>query len=201
MGQTFGMACALQVETASANAFYTMDRILLAFGVDSFTDLTLFHIFEEAEHGALTTQTLLRKTPFLARLLSLPIGWLLYFVLFCAMPIFGLLRNPRDLARNPLKAITDIAVYSLASVPMFAESALRQLATVFLGSNLPMDSHSEMLKIGHHFNKRVNDRGIVFDLRDRQCYEMVMFDCMTLYSLTVSMDCRSTMMGGKRRTM
>jgi hypothetical protein len=36
MGQTTGMAVALQVETAGANAFYTMDRILLNFGEDSF---------------------------------------------------------------------------------------------------------------------------------------------------------------------
>jgi hypothetical protein len=176
MGQTCGTAVALQVETASANAFYTMDRILLAFGEDGFTDLTLFHFFEEAEHGALTTQTLLRKTPFLARLISLPLGWLLYFAVFCFMPILGLLRNPWDLARSPLKTITDIAVYCLAVLPVFAEAALRQVATVFAGSNLPTDSHSEMLKIGHHFNKRVNDRGILFDVEDRRCYEMVMFD-------------------------
>jgi hypothetical protein len=33
------------------------------------------------------------------------------------------------------------------------------------------------------------------------CGRLVAWIAMTLYSLTVSMDCRSTMMGGKQRTM
>jgi hypothetical protein len=33
-----------------------------------------------------------------------------------------------------------------------------------------------MVKIGQHFNKRVNDRGILLDVQDHQCYEMVMYD-------------------------
>jgi hypothetical protein len=92
------------------------------------------------------------------------------------MPIVGLLRNPWELVRSPLKTITDIAVYFLASVPRFIEATFWQLATVFVRRNIPMDSHSEMLQIGHHFNKHVDDRGILFDVQDRQCYELVMFD-------------------------
>ena len=101
MGPVVGTVIALGVEVASADSFYAVDRMLTQLGDDSVSDLVLFHMLEEVEHGALTIQILQDRSTLGARLLALGPSMVLYFVMFLGTPLLAFLRHPLPLLQKP----------------------------------------------------------------------------------------------------
>ena len=173
MGKLCGTLICLGIESGSCHAFYAFDKVLLLLGEDGFTDLTLFHLAEEVEHGGLTCQDLIAKSPMWCRVLALPANCFLYIALVGLIPIFHVLRDPLNCFQNPTKTTFDLVKYSIAGSAHLLIVAVRQLQTTFLSSGLPLDSNAPLEFFGRHVQKRILDRGISFRVVDRQSYPLL----------------------------
>ena len=173
MGKLCGRAICLGVESGSCHAFYAFDKVSLLLGEDGLTDLSLFHLAEEAKHAGLTCQDLIAKTPVWCRVLALPANCFLYIALVGLIPIFHVLRDPLNCFQNPTKTTFDLVKYSIAGSAHLLIVAVRQLQTTFLSSGSPLDSNAQLKFCGRHFQKRILDRGISFRVVDRQSYPLL----------------------------
>jgi len=85
LGRDVGAATCLAVEVGAIDAFYGIS----AMGTvkDQETDLVLFHYMEEAEHSALTVQSLKKKCPLYLRIVMFPLMMALYPLIFLLGPL------------------------------------------------------------------------------------------------------------------
>jgi len=102
LGPAVGSTLSCAIETLSSRTFHSMAVFPYACK-GSETDLVLYHYFEEMEHGALTVQSLKRKSSIFLRLALFPVMCLLTLVFFVIGPIVTkLASDPLLFIRRPL---------------------------------------------------------------------------------------------------
>lgn len=167
MGQRFGAACALAVETVAGPAFYSLGRS----GVlnDWESDLTLFHMFEEVEHGPLTVQSLRKRSSLPFKLLAFVPMFLLTVIFFLLPPVLKLVGTPLLFLRRPL-AIVDLVTFYATFIPAFLMSNWMLIA--YFLSPVAVERHQDVAAARDHFQERIARRGLRHEVVDSEAYPL-----------------------------
>jgi predicted metal-dependent hydrolase len=173
LGRPFGCACALGVEEVISEVFNYID--ILSNNIPRMKNfqskLILFHIFEEIEHGPLTVQSLKKKTTLFMRLLAFLPLCVIYILLFISPPILAVLTSPFILLkRNPITTVLDIWQYYAVMVPVTLFSIFR-LVSVYL-SPWARPSQADHLRMQKHFQERVTQEGIEYEIVETEKYAL-----------------------------
>ncbi len=167
LGQPFGLASTLAVETVAGPCFHTIGKS--RFMKDWETDLTLFHMFEEVEHGPLTVQSLKKQSSFLMRLLTYFPMVGLTIVFFLLPPFLKLVSSPLLFFRQP-SAFIDLLYFYAAFLPAFFRANWLLLA--YYLSPVAVEREEEITKAFDYFKQRVSQRGIAVDDVDSESYAL-----------------------------
>lgn len=116
MGRTLGLTLSLGLETSSSAGFSVLFCMPFCGYGTQLTDVTVFHMYEEVEHGVVTVAQLRPQTNFIVRVICFPVTVALW-VAFVSVPVITrTLPRPMTLL-NPMTYV-DMAMYLLTMVPV-----------------------------------------------------------------------------------
>jgi hypothetical protein len=145
LGYHVGVCFASGMETASTTMFYTFGRLAAATDAGTLSDISLFHIFEECEHGPVTVQALKPRTSLPLRILLLPLMVVLPWAMFCT-PLFTAWFGPGASSaalKHPLRTAAEFLKYALVSHLTFLSAVYVVLAYWLPSVAVPPPEHSE----------------------------------------------------------
>ena len=158
LGPHIGRCIALGAEAAGAATSHAFDQGTFFNGDVPLSNLVLFHLFEEVEHGMLTMQALKKDTYFILRLLLLPLQIMLSAGFFLGAPVYKLLGDPAIIYRQPLVVIRDLVPFCGTFLPAFIVN-LHTLLVLYLNP-FSKPSYPALCKQHDHFKKRIEKRNI-----------------------------------------
>lgn len=173
LGAAVGTAGSLAVETLTGMGFYHASSLAHLVGAqDHENNLTLFHQFEEMEHGALTVQALKKRTSFLLHLLLLPVVMIVVSLFYFTPMITAILANPRErLLVAPKKTLVDFCQYTF--VALIGWGTMMWLLVAYWLSPVAVEPYeSHHAKYYEYFKKRVEARKISYDIVEKADYSL-----------------------------
>ena len=162
-GPEIGAACAGFVESTAGVWMYL--QTVMPFTRGFVSNECAYHILEELEHGALTTQYLRTKVGILTPLLTFPIGFAVYFIYFLLPPVMVILTRPSVLTKP--RTYVDFVLYYCTFLPVFVAT----IYSCIMFWVLPFSHNDEQVEARYqYFLQLVKERGIEYDVIDQATY-------------------------------
>jgi len=165
LGRAFGTSITLHIEASAWGWMYI--PMALPFLKGSLSNLFVFHGMEEAEHGALTVQSLRKQTYPLVSLLTFPVVIVLHLMFLFLPPLVAIITRP-SLLLLP-RSYLDFVSYLLAFIPAFIGSTYGQIAYCLFPFRQNETFYNKMYD---DYQAELKERKIAFNIVDQETYSI-----------------------------